>query len=158
MKNKIILFAIFISFNACTKAPQNKMQQDIVADEDIIKKVEVQNKVTSPLVINVYYFHGNRRCATCRNMENYSREILSTYFRNEIESGKIKFKTINIDEENNRHYVKDYNLYTKTLILSVTKEGKEITHKDLDKIWEYARNKQKFTDYVKSEVSKELAL
>ena len=36
--------------------------------------------------------------------------------------------------------------------LSLVKDGKEIKWKNMDKIWEYAGNKDKFIDYVKSGV------
>ena len=32
------------------------------------------------------------------------------------------------------------------------KDGKEIKSKNLDKIWQLARNKQKFIDYVTAEI------
>ncbi len=38
-------------------------------------------------------------------------------------------------------------------ILSLVKDGKEIKWKNLDKIWEYVGNKQRFIDYVKSGVA-----
>lgn len=131
MKNIIFLFVIFLPLVAYSKTQQTT-------------------------VVNVYYFHGNFRCITCRNMENYSRETVETYFKKEIESGRINFKAINVDQKGNEHYIKDYQLYTKTLIVSTTKNGKQVQYKNLDKIWEYARNKEKFKSYVKNEVEEYL--
>lgn len=53
----------------------------------------------------------------------------------------------------NEHFVNDYQLYTKSLILSLVKDGKEVKSKNLDKIWQLARNKQKFIDYVTGEIN-----
>ena len=39
------------------------------------------------------------------------------------------------------------------LILSLVKDGKEIKWKNMDKIWEYVGNKERFIDYVKSGVA-----
>jgi len=36
--------------------------------------------------------------------------------------------------------------------LSLVKDGKEVKSKNLDKIWDLARNKQKFIDYVTGEI------
>ncbi|MCK9432600.1 MAG: nitrophenyl compound nitroreductase subunit ArsF family protein [Candidatus Omnitrophica bacterium] len=99
-----------------------------------------------------YYFHGSFRCPTCMKMEKYSREAVDSNFKDALASGKLEFKAVNVEEGGNEHFVNDYKLYTKTLILSMTKDGKEIKSKNLDKIWELARNKQKFIDYVTSEV------
>ena len=99
-----------------------------------------------------YYFHGDFRCVTCNNMENYSKEAIQANFQEDLDSGKIEFKTINVEKSPNEHFAKDYNLYTKSLILSLVKDGKEIKSKNLDKIWEYSRDKQKFITYVSSEL------
>lgn len=103
--------------------------------------------------VMAYYFHGSFRCPTCMNMEKYSREAIDSNFKDALASGMLEFKVVNIEERGNEHFVNDYKLYTKTLILSMIKDGKEVKSKNLDKIWELARNKQKFIDYVTGEVN-----
>lgn len=100
-----------------------------------------------------YYFHGNYRCPTCHKLEQYSREAIESNFKNELALGKLAFVAVNIDEKGNEHYGNDYQLYTKSLILSLVKDGKEIKWKNMDKIWEYVGNKERFIDYVKSGVT-----
>lgn len=98
-----------------------------------------------------YYFHGTFRCYTCTNMEKYSREAIEANFKEALASGRLEFKSINVEEIQNEHYVNDYKLYTKTLLLSFVKNGKEVKSKNLDKMWEYAQDKNKFMDYVAKE-------
>jgi len=86
-------------------------------------------------------------------MEKYSREAIQTNFQDELDSGELEFKAVNVEEPGNEHFVNDHRLYTKSLILSLVKDGKEVESKNLDKIWELVRNKQKFIDYVASEVN-----
>jgi hypothetical protein len=100
-----------------------------------------------------YYFHGNFRCYTCHTMEQYSKEAIEANFKEALASGKLEFKAVNIEERGNEHFAQDYQLYTKSLILSLVKDGKEIKSKNLTKIWEYVRNKQRFFDYVSEEVN-----
>jgi len=100
-----------------------------------------------------YYFHGTFRCPTCYNMEKYSKEAIETNFKDALSSGKLEFKAVNVEEKGNEHYANDYKLYTKSLILSLVKDGKEIKSKNLEKIWEYAHNKQKFIEYVTEELN-----
>jgi hypothetical protein len=102
--------------------------------------------------VYAYYFHGNARCPTCHRLEQYSREAVESGFKDEIASGKVEFRAINVDEKGNEHYVNDYRLYTKSLIISLVKNGKEVKSKNLTKIWEYAGDRQKFHDYVTGEV------
>lgn len=103
--------------------------------------------------ITVYYFHGSFRCITCINMEKYSKEAIETNLKGAISSGNLEFRTVNVEEKGNEHFVNDYQLYTKSLILSFVKDGKEIKSKNLDKIWQLARNKDKFIEYVTTEVN-----
>jgi hypothetical protein len=101
----------------------------------------------------VYYFHGTFRCPTCYNMEKYSKEAIETNFKDALSSGTLEFKVVNVEEKGNEHYANDYKLYTKSLILSLLKDGKEIRHKNLEKIWENAHNRQKFIEYVTEELN-----
>ena len=100
-----------------------------------------------------YYFHGTMRCPTCHKLEQYSKEAIESNFKDALDSGKLKFREVNIDDKGNEHYGSDYQLYTKSLILSLVKDGKEAKWVNLDKIWEYVGNKQRFIDYVKNAVS-----
>ncbi|MFA5177193.1 MAG: nitrophenyl compound nitroreductase subunit ArsF family protein [Candidatus Omnitrophota bacterium] len=100
-----------------------------------------------------YYFHGNFRCPTCQAMEKYSKEAIENNFKNELASGKLEFKAVNTDEQGNEHFVRDYQLYTKSLVLSLVKGGKETKAKNLTQIWDRVRNKQSFIDYVDEEVA-----
>lgn len=103
--------------------------------------------------IVAYYFHGTARCPTCHRLEKYSKEAIETSFKDALMSGKLEFKIINVDDKGNEHYSNDYQLYTKSLILSLVKDGKQIKWKNLDKIWEYVGNKQKFLEYVTTEIN-----
>ena len=112
---------------------------------------DVGNKPASRVV--AYYFHGNFRCPTCHAMEQYSKEAIENNFKDALSSGKLEFKVINVEDRGNEHFTQDYQLYTKSLVLSLLKDGKEIKSKNLTKIWEYVRNKQRFFDYVSEEVN-----
>lgn len=98
-----------------------------------------------------YYFHGSFRCVTCHRLEEYAKEAIEAGFENELGSGRLEFKVVNVEDRGNEHYASDYQLYTRSLILSLVKDGRQVKWKNLDKIWEYVGNKQKYFDYVKSE-------
>jgi hypothetical protein len=85
-------------------------------------------------------------------MEKYSKEAIEENFKDMLSSGKLEFKAVNVEKRGNEHFVQDYQLYSKSLILSLVKDGKEVKSKNLTKIWEYVGNKQRFLDYVSEEV------
>jgi len=119
-----------------------------IAGEGIAEDSETNKKAS----VAVYYFHGNFRCANCRNLEQYSKEAIEKHFKDELVSGKVVFKVINVEEKGNEHFVNDYQLYTKSLVISLVKTGKEVKSKNLAKIWEYLKNKPKFYQYIKEEI------
>ena len=103
--------------------------------------------------VYAYYFHGSMRCPTCYKLEQYSKEAIDGNFKSELASGKLEFKVINIEEKGNVHFVNDYQLYTKALVLSLVKDGRQVKSKNLNKIWELVGNKNKFIDYVSMELA-----
>ena len=102
--------------------------------------------------LNVYYFRSNFRCSNCHKIEKYTKEAMEKYFQDKLKSGEIVYKVVNIDEEENAHFVDDYGLYTKSVVLSKLKDGKEIEYKNLQKIWGYIKDNEKFHSYIKEEV------
>ena len=111
---------------------------------------------TAANYVMVYYFHGNFRCANCKTIEQYTREAVEKYFRKELDAGKVVFKVINVETKGNEHFTNDYQLYTKSVVLSLVKNEKEVRFDNLTKVWEYLRNKEAFHQYIKSEVEKYL--
>jgi hypothetical protein len=98
----------------------------------------------------VYYFHGTNRCHTCRTIEAYADESVKAAFAAELSSGAIQWKPTNIDESANEHFIKDYQLYTRSLVLVDVENPKRF--KNLDKVWQLVGDKPAFLKYVQDEV------
>lgn len=130
----IVLLAVMAFFQASTIA---------IADEN------TQDENTRLIA---YYFYGSFRCPTCYNLEKYAKEAIENNFKDELDKGILVFEAVNIEEKGNEHFVNDYQLYSKSLVLSLVKNGEEVKYKNLTKIWEYVRNKEKYLSYVKSEI------
>lgn len=73
-------------------------------------------------------------------------------FADEMRNGAIVWRVINVDEPENQHYNADYQLFTKALIVSEVKNGKELRWKNLQKVWHYVRDDEAFINYVTSEI------
>lgn len=96
--------------------------------------------------VNVYYFYGKPRCTTCMKIENYTKSAVAS-----MKDKDIVFKGVDMDNTANGAMVKKYNLYTKSVIISKVKNGKE-QWKNLDKIWIKVSNEQIFKNYVITEI------
>ena len=69
-----------------------------------------------------------------------------------MKSGKLEWIVLNTDEPENRHYLDDYQLYTKSLVLSKIEDGKETDWENLEKVWQLLGDKDDFIQYVQTEV------
>jgi hypothetical protein len=98
-----------------------------------------------------YYFHGTFRCFSCHRIEEFTEGAIKEYFSLEIENGTLDYKVINMEEKNNEHFARDYQLYTKSVVLSLVEQGKEVKYKNLDKVWQYLGDKDEFYEYIKKE-------
>ncbi len=126
------------------------VQSVSAADKSDHAAVQVQ-KSSQYLVVT--YFHTTFRCPTCHRIEELSSQTVKANFKDELKSGKVVWQGINVDEPENKHYNTDYQLYTKSLIISEVKDGKEVRWKNLEKIWTLARDEKKFEEYVKAEIN-----
>ena len=99
-----------------------------------------------------YYFHGTFRCTTCRTIEEYSHDAIQTYFAKELGNGRLEFRPVNVEEPENKHFIRDYQLVTRSLVLSLVSDGKGTKWKNLADVWKLVRDKEKFYQYVKDEV------
>ncbi len=99
-----------------------------------------------------YYFHGNRRCATCNSIENYTREALESRFAGELASGRVVWRTLNFEDPINASYREKYVLASSTLVLSDVRDGQERDSTELDEVWALVINKSAFQEYVEREV------
>ncbi len=96
--------------------------------------------------INVYYFYGKPRCATCMKIEKYTQSAVES-----MKNKNIVYTGIDMEKNENSPKVKKYSLFTKSVIISKNKNGKE-QWKNLDKIWLKAGNEQEFKKYIVGEI------
>lgn len=152
----IIVLTIFVlKISTSSEADNNSQVQHIekqVVDPTSNQKAE---KVISSKMI-VYYFYTTHRCYSCRMIEQYTKDAIEQFFKEQLKSGLLEFKPLNIEKKENEHFIKDYNLYTKSVIISLIKDGKEASYKNLEKIWEYLKDENKFFNYIKVETEKVL--
>jgi hypothetical protein len=100
-----------------------------------------------------YYFHGTSRCSSCYKIESYSAEILKSKFSELLKSGKLEWLPINVEEERYNHFIREFNLHTKSVVLVEMRDGQKSQWKNLEKVWDYLGDQVSFQQYVAAEVS-----
>jgi hypothetical protein len=107
---------------------------------------------TRPDGVTVINFHGNKRCRTCIGIGNLARKTLDEEFAAEEKAGKVRWEHINYDEPSNVHFVKDYELVSSTVLITLWKNGKEVKWNRLDGVWDHVGDEPVFRAYVASGV------
>jgi hypothetical protein len=147
----IIIMVLIAAVFSIVLIAGDKTENEIKTTE-INKNNSTLDSTMSTSKVIAYYFHSTRRCVSCKKIEKYSRDAIEKGFEKEIKSGKVEFRQVNTDEKENQHYMKDYQLYTKSLVLSYVENGKETKWKNLDKVWTLLRKKETFVEYVQDEL------
>jgi hypothetical protein len=107
--------------------------------------------------LEVFHFHPTRGCATCTAIGDYASATVGKYFSDELASGKIVFRHINIDLEENRALVEQYGFPGSSLMFGVyTSDGRFYAEENV-KVWYRTDDQQRFMDYLKGVIQKRLA-
>lgn len=90
-----------------------------------------------------FYFHGTMRCVTCKKLEAYSREA--------FEGSGIALQVVNTDLPENRHFVDDFQLVTRSLVLAEYRSGQIARWSNLERVWELVGEQVAFLNYVRGQ-------
>ena len=113
---------------------------------------QTENVAKPPRFIATY-FYTSMRCPSCLAIERLTAETINSEFAEQLNSGFLAWRTININGEGNFHFVEDYSLYTKSVIISEVVKGEEVRWKNLTKVWELLGEEAKFAKYLKGEIA-----
>lgn len=98
------------------------------------------------------YFHGNVRCATCRKVEAYAREAVEEGFTEQIAAGVVEFRPVNVEQPENRHFIEDYQLTSKSVVVAEVVGGSVARWVKLDNVWGLVGNHDAYLVYVQDAV------
>jgi hypothetical protein len=138
----LLFVAVSIGFLVTRELTGGKTSDELVtSDPGSVEQAE----------LIAYYFHGTRRCPTCKSLEAYTKEALESGFQDDLESGRIELRIVNIDEPANEHFVHDFALDARAIVIARLGNGQPEKWKRLDRMWELVSNKDEFVQYVQSE-------
>jgi len=151
---KMVLLTIIVVMTVIAattvKGPKQSEKATKPATRPVISEQSPEKIASSQTVI--YYFMTTYRCRSCNYIENTTRASIEQYFAEQIKNGSVVFKMLNIDEEQNKHFVNEYGLYTKSVVLSSVKDGKQLKWKNLDQVWNLIGQDESFKTYISSEI------
>jgi len=104
----------------------------------------------------VYYFYTDTRCSSCNTIEAYTKEAVESGFKSAYKGWQVTFKGVNTDEAANEHFVRDYWLNSKSVIVQKFSGDKALNWGKLDRVWTLLGDKEAFKAYVVAETHKVL--
>ena len=105
-----------------------------------------------PNRVVAFYFHGNARCYTCKMIEAYTKEAIDTGFSDALQNKSLSMRTVNVEEVWNEHYIQDFQLSNRSVVLVRYEGGKQISWKRLDQVWSFVQDKSAFIQFMQQEV------
>jgi len=94
----------------------------------------------------VYYMHQTFRCVTCNQIEAMTGELIRTGFAKELADGRLEWKRENFQE--NEDMARRYNVASSSVVVVRMRDGKEVAHQTLDKVWTLVGKPEEFAAYV----------
>ena len=105
--------------------------------------------------VEVVYFHRTQRCYSCLYAGDGIRYTVETYFKDELASGKVTFKVLNVEDKENAAIVKKYGAFTSSLFINTIRDGTDHIEEVRD-IWFLLGNDEAFVEAVRSKIEKSL--
>ena len=75
--------------------------------------------------VEVLYFHGKQRCATCMAIEQEAKAVVNGQFADAVKGGKLNFRIIDITKAENEAIADKYEITWSSLVVVQHKGGKE---------------------------------
>lgn len=115
--NKLIwILTVCIGLTACGG---NGAKKSDAAKAEQAQQQEAKDRV------EILYFHGRQRCATCVAIEKNVKEAVEMQFADELKNRTVVFLTIDISKTENEKIAEKYEVTWSSLLISSWKDGKE---------------------------------
>lgn len=100
----------------------------------------------------VYCFHRTVRCTTCLRAEAYTNEALEAGFAEQLADGRIEFQAVDVEQPENRHFVKEYDAIGAAVVLVQLHDGQTLRWENLVDAIRLLDEKELFVSRVQDRV------
>lgn len=84
MGNLLVLIALCLGMTACSNSGESRQPEAAKAKGDVVE---------------VLYFHGKQRCATCIAIEKYTKDLLAAQYGAQQRDSMLVFRNVDLTEE-----------------------------------------------------------
>ena len=146
----ISLVMLMQEYSWSAETQSEKDTTGTIASQEVSDNQALKEKDSKVIV---FYFHGNVRCSTCKRIERLTVEAVTETFGDELKNGLLELNVVNVEKPENNHFIKEYQLYTRSVIVSEVTDGTEQRWENLNKVWELVRNEEAFKHYIQKEIA-----
>jgi hypothetical protein len=100
----------------------------------------------------VYFFSTGKECTTCEQIPQYTKATLERNFAPALASGALVYRAIDVDLPQHEHYLNEYKIYTKSVVVELRDRGKLVRWENLEKVWDLVYDEAGFEAYVRDAV------
>lgn len=158
----LALTLLFLASGCITN--QNNVSTTIIKDKTTTLTVQASacdssNQscvLDSPQVlVEVYHFHRTSQCWSCKTLGELAEKTVNTYFKNELESGKLTFEHINVELPENKQLAEKYGASSSSLIIGVYNNNGFSKEEDTN-VWYKLNDEEEYMSYLKSVIESKL--
>jgi len=99
----------------------------------------------------VYIFVTSTRTGFSIIVETYTRDTITETFPRRLASGEVVIATVNTDEGLYHHFIDDFELTEKSVVLCKIRGGEITEWKKCDRMWHFIKDEPGFKDYISTE-------
>ena len=82
-------------------------------------------QIATETYVEVLYFHGKQRCATCKAIDKHTKEVVNVDLAELVKNGKLRFKEIDISTPEGEKLAEKYRVSWSSLYVNKWENGKE---------------------------------
>jgi hypothetical protein len=105
--------------------------------------------------VEVVYFHRSQRCQKCRYLEACVTYTVETYFQDELASGDLVLRVLNVQDEANAAMAEKYEAYGSSLYVNEVIDGTDHIEPVTD-IWFVVGDDEACSSLVKAAIEEHL--
>lgn len=152
-KNKPYLFYVSIVIFAGIALFAINFYAEKGNNQNIADQKTAQIQAAKPAEkIQVFLFHSTQRCSSCIAIGKFAKETVEQKFPEELKSGKIEFREINIDLPENKELATKFKATGSTLFINPIFDGQDHI-KDDTRVWQLVSNEQGFISYLANKLT-----
>ena len=116
----VCLLSVCLALASC--GMQGRSEKEIQTSD---KAVVRNSEVTAKDHVEVLYFHGKQRCATCIAIKNNTLAVMKENLSEQVKKGEVVFKVIDISKKENEKIAEKYEVTWSSLFVVGYKNGQE---------------------------------